>query len=57
MWHAPIILPRCLFLFFCMAQYREKKMFEVLIYFVEGIKISTKCVLTFLSLSCNLVVV
>ena len=44
---------------FCMARYTEKqqKMLELLIYFIEGIKISTECVcvLIFLSLSCNLV--
>ena len=45
--HTRKILPRRLVSFlFCMARYREKqqKTFEVLIYFIERIKIPGKCV-------------
>ena len=34
---------------------KTKNAYKLLIYFIEGFNIATKCVLIFLSLSCNLV--
>ena len=50
-----MILPQCLVSFFNGTVWRKQKMFELLVYFVEEIKISTECVcvLKFLSVSFN----